>query len=250
MTTIITIATQKGGTGKTTSACAIAHGLAMRSSRVTGSTLLIDFDAQAHAAISLGMDQEPCIFDWLVNDAPLANVVRQTTRPGLSLLPGNSRTRTAETVLRMETTLDILISRVYKMAGAWEYIVIDTPPGGLLQELAVRLADMLVIPTVPETLGLDGLAATMQLAQRAGNDPRVIILPTMFDGRLNEHKTNCDLLTRNYPRLVSLPVPARTAVRECAAYGRTVWEHGNGSMADVRDAYTALLGQIACEGGV
>lgn len=246
-TTIVTVTSQKGGVAKTTSAVAIAHGLAMRSA---ADVLLIDFDPQGQAAISLGHDPEPGLFNWLINDQHFDNVTRLTTRAGLTLLPGNGHTKRAELWLRNESTLDQLIRRVYAIAGDFDCVVIDTPANGYLQELAMRLADVLVIPVRCEMLGMDGVGATMATTRAIGNAQRTIILPTMFDRRLREHAYNLDLLHRNYPDRVADPVPARVAVAEAVAMGLTVWEHGNGSMIDVRDAYTALIGRIVCEGRV
>lgn len=243
-TTIITVTSQKGGVAKTTSAVTIAHGLAMQQRAV----LLLDFDPQGQAAISLGHDPEPGLYNWLAAGTDFVDVIRPTDRAGLHLLPGNGRTRTAETVLRSECTIDQLIRRVYGVVGGFDAVVIDTPANGYLQELAMRLADVLVVPVRCEQLGLDGVGATMATIRAIGNDPRVIVLPTMFDKRLKEHAINLDLLCRNYPARVADPVPARVAVAEAVAVGKTIWEHGNGNIADVREAYTALVGRIVGEG--
>ena len=87
---IITVANQKGGVAKTTTAVSVAHGLAIRTGQPT---LLLDLDQQGHDATALGMMAESCLFDFLVADAPLANCVRQTGRENLLLLPGNARTK-------------------------------------------------------------------------------------------------------------------------------------------------------------
>lgn len=240
MTTIYTVTSQKGGVAKTTTAVSLAHGLAMQQRDV----LLVDFDPQGQSAISLGMDPEPGVFDWLVTDADFDNVARRRVRPGLTLLPGNGRTKTAETVLRSECTIEQLVRTVYAVAGGYDCIVIDTAANGYLQELALRVADVLIVPVRCEALGLDGVAATMQVAKQIGHAQQCVIVPTMYDKRLKEHAYNLDLLQRNYPGHVADPVPARVAVAEAVAMGATVWEHGNGSIADVRDAYTALIGHV------
>lgn len=237
MTHIVTVTSQKGGVAKTTTAVSMAAGLG-RNYRV----LLVDFDPQGHASIAVGIDPAPGIFRFFVNEE---DGVCRATDKNLMLLPGNSRTRTAESVLRAESTPAAIIQRFDLLRQGFDYIVIDTPPGGLLQEVAIRMADDLIIPVRCEVLGLDGVAATLQMAEQIGNPAQVLILPTMFDLRLTEHNLNFELLRRNYPSKVCDPVPARVAVAEAVAMGKTVWEHGNGAMMGVRNAYEAVLARIA-----
>jgi cellulose biosynthesis protein BcsQ len=274
MAKIITFASAKGGVGKTTGATSIAHGLALEREGKVANVLLVDFDPQGHDAIALGLDPEPGIFDFFVTGAPLGNLIRATNRPGLHLLPSNSRTRTAETVLRLESSLADLAVRMDALVAGYDYVVIDTPPSGLLQELAIRVADALIIPVRLEALGMDGVASTLQMAkqlqmrnaesgirnarqatgfdadhaveQSAIRNPKsaIVILPTMFDRRLKEHEYNDRQLREAYGGMVAQPVPARVAVAEAHALGRTVWEHDNPGLADVRAAYGQLLGWL------
>lgn len=249
-TTVICVTSQKGGVAKTTTATTIAHALARQSKR----TLLVDFDPQGQAAISLGLDPAPGIYRFFVDEAdsvfaqPNPSTGSGQGADGLVLLPGNSRTRTAEAVLRSESSVDQIMQRFGYLRSGFDFIVIDTPSGGLLQEVAIRLADVLVVPVQCEVLGLDGVAATLQIAKMTGCKARIIILPTMFDGRLKEHKLNLDLLTRNYPSFMAEPVPARAAVKEAVANGRTIWQWDGGGMAEVREAYGVVVEMATAEG--
>lgn len=244
MTKIITVTSQKGGVAKTTTAVAIAHGLARR--WLSHETLLIDFDPQGHASIALGRDPEPGVFDLLVTDQPIANVLRHVGNRNMQILPSNSRTRTAENVLRTESDAKrtALLMANFLDAHGCDYAVIDTPPGGLFQEIAARIAAVIVIPVRCEALGLDGVAATLQMIDQLQLEPQVIVLPTMFDARLTEHNLNLATLREAYGALVAEPVPARVAVAEAAANGCTVWEYGNGNMAGVRAAYEAVIERV------
>lgn len=236
MTQVIAVTSQKGGVTKTTTAVSIATGFGSGFA-----TLLVDFDPQGHAAIAVGLDPAPGIYSAFIDQSD--DAIMETSKP-IYLLPGNSRTRTAETMFRTEWTLDQIMQRFSVLTQPFDFVVIDTPPGGLFQELAVRLADVLVIPARCETLGLDGLAATLEVAKRIGKpDRRYYILPTMFDKRLNEHRYNLELLKRNYPAQVVEPIPNRVAVAEASACGRTVWEC-NGATEDVQAAYASLLDRI------
>jgi chromosome partitioning protein len=100
---IIAIANQNGGVGKTTTATNLGHGLALKGKRV----LLVDCDPQGQVATFLGLRQESGLFDLLVSKRPLADVIRQVTtddhpQAGLSLIPGDKRTTTAQIVLATE----------------------------------------------------------------------------------------------------------------------------------------------------
>jgi len=94
----VVVANQKGGVGKTTTAVMVAHGLARRGYM----TLLVDLDPQGQCASLLGMEQEPGVFDLLVGDKPLRDVIRTTGRDNLFILPGNKRTATAQNITMLE----------------------------------------------------------------------------------------------------------------------------------------------------
>lgn len=240
---IVTITSQKGGVGKTTTAVSIAHNLATR----WDSTLLIDFDPQGHCAISLGMSPEPGIYRWLdpVFAEPVEHAVRITGRQNLRLLPGDSNTRRTEWIIRNETgayakTCNRILHDVRDQL--FHHAVIDTPPGGVLQEIAVDVADFVVVPVRLETLALDGVAATLAMAKRLGkNANRIFILPVMQDKRLNEHKLNLEALHTHYGEAVCAPVPARVAVAEAVAEGRTVYEP---DIPEVSSAYRRAIDDL------
>ena len=103
MARLIAIANQKGAVGKTTTAVNLGHALSLRGRSV----LLVDCDPQGQAATFLGLRQESALFDLLVSGRPLAEVIRSASRndhdrPGLSVIPGDRRTATAQTVLASE----------------------------------------------------------------------------------------------------------------------------------------------------
>ena len=242
--TIITVASQKGGVWKTSTSVALAHGLASAGA----STLLCDLDPQGHAAISLGQDPEPGIFDFFVTGAPLGNLIRSTRREGLYLLPGNSRTKTVETVLRHESSLTELTDKLAALVAPYGCAVLDTAATGLLQEMAIAALgpqDVLIIPAQLEALGLDGVAGVMQMVRRLGKPGRIIILPTGYDSRIKDHETNFISLHQAYPGLVTHAVPRRAAVAEAAGYGQTIWETNARGVKDVTIVYAHVLNLIA-----
>ena len=249
MNPIITVTNQKGGVAKTTTSISIAHGLAHpEPGHGANSVVLVDLDQQGQCAIGLGQPPRSGVFDYLVGDLMLYNCLIATGRINLDLLPGNSRTKHADLIFRNEAGgFDDLCAKLRFVADLG-VLVLDTPTAGLLQEAALRIADVVVIPARCETLSVDSVHATLGLASRLNPDARQIILPTMFDKRLREHEYNLNIL-RDLARdavgvTVAAPIPARVAVAEAAADGRTIWEHNDPALIVVRDAYYALLSSI------
>lgn len=241
---IIVVTSQKGGVGKTTTATTIAHGLAIAGKF----TLLVDFDPQGHSAIALGMDPEPGVFDWFVGQRQPSAVIRETGRGDLHLLPSNSRTRTVQTVLHAETRgLDEINGEIRRLVPEYDHIVIDTPPSGILQESAIAVADVILIPVHCETLAMDGVAATMNVIRQIGKPGQIVIVPTSYDTRLNEHEYNLRLLRETYPDMVARPVLQRVAVAQCHAEGKTVYECSSVGARDVAMAYDEVIERIVGE---
>ncbi|MEZ4714271.1 MAG: ParA family protein [Caldilineaceae bacterium] len=235
---IATITSQKGGVGKTTTAVSLAHGIALAGYR----TVLADLDSQAHAAISLGLDPEPGIFNHLVVGMAAADCLVSTNRPGFQLLPGNSRTKSAQTFCQVENLGAGSLAKALKgIVGLAEALIVDTAASGLFQEAAIAAADVLIIPVRLEALGLDGVAATIQAAQKLNERCQIIILPTAMDKRVKEHSLNLGLLHNAYPGFIAEPIPQRISVAEACAEGRTIWEHPTNGAAD---AYQALVDRV------
>ncbi|HFD38517.1 MAG TPA: ParA family protein [Anaerolineae bacterium] len=221
---IITVANQKGGVGKTTTAVTLAHGLAVQGRQV----LLVDLDPQGHCAVALGLDPEPGIFDWLVRERPLPRIVRATGRAGLTLLPGDKKNGSAISFLIVEhrgaVPLDLL--RRALPTGP-DYIILDTSPSATeLQAAAFHAADLLLIPAACDFLSEDGVARTMEtIALAAGaNPPEIAVLPTFFDERTRESKRVLDEYRAHLGDRVLAPIHAATRFREAAAQGRTIFE--------------------------
>ena len=239
---IITIASNKGGVAKTTSATAIAHGLTLHASRPR--VRITDFDRQGHAALALGLDAEPGVFNHLVSRQPLPDLVRSTGRENLDILPGNSYTETAQDVLSKIHELADVPALIRQIATLVDILVIDTRSSGFLQEQAIRVADIIISPTRPEHLGMDGLHQTVCAIQQLNPAARLCILPCCYDGRLTEHVTQWNILKHTYPSQSFNCVPQRIAVAEATAEGKTIWESKARGIEDVQEAYRYLINWI------
>jgi len=228
---IITVANQKGGVAKTTTAVNLAHGLAYRGQEV----LLVDVDPQGQCASALGLRQEPGVFDLLVSSKPLRDVLRTTGRQRLYLIPGDKRTATAQTLLTLERPGEIGLLLEALRSGlngnGPDYVVMDTAPSvGGLQEMALWSADGVIIPSATDGLAIEGVAeivATLdRLAQRHQWQGAILgVLPTFYDDVTRESQTVlADLRKSLGDELVLAPIHRATALRECAANGQTIFE--------------------------
>ena len=226
---IITIANQKGGVGKTTTAVTLGHGLAMRNKHL----LLCDLDPQGQCCTFLGLRQESGLFDLLISKRPLSDVVRSAgingnLRPNLSVLPGDKRTATCQVVLAVEGFSLEYLAKTLKRTK-FDYIVIDTAPSAsLLLESAIWAADWLLIPCAVDyaaTEGLTGVIRTLKAIREQGGKCQLLgVVPTFFDETTRESKTTLSQLKEYMKDAVWDPIHRATVLRECTSEGVTIFE--------------------------
>jgi chromosome partitioning protein len=235
---IITIANQKGGVGKTTTAVNLAASLAMHGSRV----LVIDLDPQGNASTALDIDHHsgvPSVYDVLVEEQPLSSVIRPVA--------GYSHLYCAPAAIDLagaEIELVPLVARESRLARALasydasdlDYIFIDCPPSlGLLTVNALVAAPEVLIPIQCEYYALEGLEQLLRTVElvRSHLNPALsvtTILLTMYDGRTRLASQVADEVRDHFGAVVLASViPRSVRVSEAPSYGQSVMTYDPGS---------------------
>jgi chromosome partitioning protein len=226
---MLTVANQKGGVGKTTTAVNLAHGLVLQGHRV----LLVDLDPQGQCATILGLAPEPGAFNLLVAEQSLSQVIRTTDRENLLVILGDRKTATAQTVLSVQRSpISFAYDRLVPTAEqeGLAYTIIDTSPSvGELQEQALWAADGVLIPCAVDYLASDGVFNIAVTLKRIHDDfkwdGRILgILPTFYDDVTRESKATLDDLKKRFDHLLLDPIHRATILRECAVEGKTIFE--------------------------
>ncbi len=235
---ILTIANQKGGVGKTTTAVNLAASLAMHGSRV----LVVDLDPQGNASTALDVEHRSgvsSIYNVLVDGVPLADIVRK--------VEGYSQLHCAPATIDLagaEIELVPLVARESRLARAvteydsssFDYIFIDCPPSlGLLTVNALVAAPEVLIPIQCEYYALEGLEQllrTVDLVKSHLNPTLMVstILLTMFDSRTKLASQVAEEVRSHFGELVlDSVIPRSVRVSEAPSYGQSVMTYDPGS---------------------
>jgi len=188
---IISIANQKGGVGKTTTSVNLGACLAYIGKKV----LLIDIDPQGNATSGAGIDKgdvHQCIYDVLVDDVDIKDVIMQTGVDNMFAVPATIQLAGAEIELVPTISREVRLKRALdQVKDDFDYILIDCPPSlGLLTINSLTASDSVLIPVQCEYYALEGLSQllnTVRLVQKHLNHDLMIegVLLTMLDARTN-----------------------------------------------------------------
>src|SRR6201747_2529553 len=232
---IISLANQKGGVGKTTTAINLGTALAAIGERV----LIVDLDPQGNASTGLGIDRRSrnvSTYDVLIGEAPLRDAIVPTAVPrlhiaastmdlsGLELELGSTKDR----AFRLRDAIAALNQNVSEPAD-YTYVLIDCPPSlNLLTVNAMAASDAILVPLQCEFFALEGLSQLLQTVEqvRTTLNPNLSIhgiVLTMFDSRNNlSNQVVADVRQIMGAKVYNTMIPRNVRISEAPSYGKPV----------------------------
>jgi chromosome partitioning protein len=224
---IWTVANQKGGVGKTTTAVTLGGLLAQMSKRV----ILVDTDPQASLSYYFGLDSEELsasLYDVFmggkeITKEQILNCLCPTKLDSLYILPATMALATLDRKLGTQTGMGLILKRALELiSDEFDHALIDCPPVlGVLMINALAACEQVVIPVQMEFLALKGLERmmhSMEIMQKSlGKSFCYTIVPTMFDKRVNAAADSYQILTDTYKEhLWSNVIPVDTHFRDAS----------------------------------
>ncbi len=233
---ILSLANQKGGVGKTTTAINLGTALAAIGERV----LIVDLDPQGNASTGLGIDRRSrnvSTYDVLIGEAPLRDAVVPTAVPrlhiaastmdlsGLELELGSTKDR----AFRLRDAIAALNNNNTEAETDYTYVLIDCPPSlNLLTVNAMAASDAILVPLQCEFFALEGLSQLLQTVEqvRTTLNPNLSIhgiVLTMFDSRNNlSNQVVADVRQFMGAKVYNTMIPRNVRISEAPSYGKPV----------------------------
>lgn len=226
---IISIANQKGGVGKTTTAINLSTILAKKGKKV----LMIDADPQGNASSGVGIDRdsiELSVYDILINEIEVDDVVKKTNIKNLSICPSNINLAGAEVELvSVMSREQRLKEKLDKVKANYDFIIIDCPPSlGLITLNAFTASDSVLIPVQCEYYALEGLGQllnTINLVKKHLNKNIEIegALLTMYDIRTNLSNQVVKEVKKYFnDKVYKNVIPRNVKLSEAPSYGMPI----------------------------
>lgn len=249
---IISVANQKGGVGKTTTAINLSAALAEAGCRV----LVVDLDPQGNASTGLGVeteDRELTTYDLLLEDIKLTDVIQETGVQGMGIIPATVDLSSADIELLSNEKRSFLLHDALRQpamdAFDWDYILIDCPPSlNLLTVNAMIASDSVLIPLQSEFFALEGLSQLMLTVRevRQTANPRLRIegvVLTMFDARNNlSQQVEQDARDNLGELVMETRIPRNVRVSEAPSFAQPVIDYDPTSKG--AEAYRELAREL------
>tara|TARA_Y100001934_G_scaffold266999_1_gene347150 strand:- start:192 stop:989 length:798 start_codon:yes stop_codon:yes gene_type:complete len=243
---IISIANQKGGVGKTTTAINLAASIALSGKKV----LLVDLDPQGNASSGLGVEEDARgVYELLMGEASMDEVTCPTEIETLKIIPSRVDLTGAEIELVTRESREKVLKNSLKQVDDYEFVVIDCPPSlGLLTLNALAVSNSVLIPMQCEYYALQGLGhllKTLKLVKKSINPDLKVegILLTMFDGRTLLATQVKDQVQKYFNDfLLKSVIPRNVRLSEAPSHGKPIMLYAGRSRG--ADSYVELAKEI------
>ncbi|MEO6876723.1 MAG: ParA family protein [Opitutaceae bacterium] len=233
-TTVFTIANQKGGVGKTTTAVNLAAALAEKKIH----TLLIDLDPQANATSAIGIEKQAgkSLYGPLRGEATALEMITPTAYEHLALIPSEEDLAAAEIELAQTENYLMKLRGVLapiRASNGYRAIIIDCPPAlGMLSMNSLAAADWLLITLQCEYMALEGLGQILRNVERLKsahvNDGLQLggVVMTMYDSRTNLAKQVVDEVKQHLPdKIFKTVIPRTVRLSEAPSFGKPIFAY-------------------------
>jgi chromosome partitioning protein len=231
---VFTIANQKGGVGKTTTAINLAAALAEKKIH----TLVVDLDPQANATSALGVEKQEgkSLYGPLNGEGSALSMITPTKYEHLALIPSEVDLAAAE--IELAQTENYLMKlrtclQPVRESGGFKAIILDCPPAlGMLSMNSLAAADYLLIALQCEYMALEGLGQILKVVDRlktADVNAKLEvggIIMTMFDVRTNLSRQVVDEVKQHLPdKIFSTVIPRTVRLSEAPSFGKTIFDY-------------------------